>query len=120
MKPNWVELIEAHAEPVTRPGVRGKVFVLKRGVVAMTIRTRTATGPQSPRRRGTPFMFHRAPTPKGINRIEIDLSYDDFLIFRKNDIYTVAGKLQLVVHKQCIPWENISAIEFIESAHIVK
>jgi hypothetical protein len=121
MKPNWEHLVKAHTDPVTRKGVEpGKVFALKRGIVAMSIKTRFAGSSKSPRGHGIPFLFHRAPAPKGINSIEIDLSHDDFLIFRKSEIFSVAGQRQLVVHKHCIPWDNISEIEFIESAIIVK
>jgi hypothetical protein len=121
MKPNWERLIEAHTDPVTREGVkRGKLFVLKRGIVAMSIKTRTPGSSRAPRGKGIPFMFHRTPTPEGVDRIELDLSHEGFLIFQKNDTYSVSGSLQLVVHKHCIPWENISEIEFIERAIIVE
>jgi len=121
MKPNWEYLIKAHTDPITREGVKlEKVFALKRGIVAMSIKTRTAGSSRSPRGQGIPFLFHRAPTPEGIDRIEIDLSHDDFLIFRKNETYSIGGELQLVAHKHCIPWDNINEIEFIESAIVVK
>lgn len=120
MKPNWEHLIKAHAEPVTREGLEGgRVFALKRGVVAMSVKTQSMRSARPPRGHGIPFLFHRAPTPKGIVPIEIDLSHDDFLIFRKNETYSIDGKLHLTVHKHCIPWENIVEIEFIERATIV-
>src|ERR1700677_2264437 len=115
MKPNWEHLIKAHTEPITREGLEpGKVYALKRGIVAMSVKTQAAASSRPPRGHGIPFLFHRVSTPRGIVPIEIDLSHDDFLIFRKNETYAIDGKLQLAVHKHCIPWENISEIEFIE------
>jgi hypothetical protein len=120
VKPDWERLIKAHADPISREGVQpGKLLTLKRGIVAMSIKTRTMGSSRSPRGQGIPFLFHRAATPKGIIPIEIDLSHDDFLIFCKNETYAIDGKLHLAVHKHCIPWDNISEIEFIERAVVV-
>ena len=115
MKPNWGQLIEAHTEQLTRADAEpGKLFKLKAGVVAISITTRSAGSARSPRGEGIPFLFHRVSTPEGTDRITLDLSHEDFLIFGKTETYTIAGQTQQFIHKHCIPWDNITEIEFIE------
>lgn len=117
MSPDWERLIRAHAEPIRGEGFEEeRLFSLKRGIVAMTVTTRSAGSGRSPRGQGVPFLFHRAASPEGTERITLDLSHDDFLIFRKTETYSVVGQTHQVVHKHCIPWDNITEIEFMESS----
>lgn len=117
MTPDWKSLIRVHTEPMTRAGAEpGQDFKLKRGIVAMSVTTRTAGSGRSPRGQGIPFLFHRVSTPEGTERITLDLSHEDFLVFRKTDTYAIAGQTQQFCHKHCIPWENITEIEFIETS----
>jgi hypothetical protein len=119
MKPNWQQLIRAHSDPLVKEGVKeGTVFVLKRGIVAITIKTHGSGSPRAPRGQGIPFLFQRGPTPRGMHRISLDLSNGDFLVYQKNESYSVAGQTYLFAHKHCIPWEHIAEIEFIEEVPV--
>jgi hypothetical protein len=115
MKPNWENLIKSHCLPVTRAGVSSdSIFTLRREVVSISIKTRSAGSGRPPRGRGRSFLFQRTSVPAGVDRITLDLSHEDFLIFQRTEAYSVGGQTQLFGHKHCIPWDNIAEIEFIE------
>jgi hypothetical protein len=118
MNPDWESLIKAHTQPTTHPGAQpGTLFALKRGIVAMSVRTQSFGSGRPPRAGKMPFLFHTIPTPPGTDRITLDLSHQGFLIFRRTETYSVPGQTEIkqFVHKHCIPWENILQIEFVES-----
>jgi hypothetical protein len=105
MSSSWQDVIKSHAEPVTKQATQ---FRLKASVAGVSV----VVG--SPRRQRIPFLHRRGPGGEPTDRITLDISNNDFLVFHKKETYYVGKETQRFVHKHYIPWDKILEIVFIE------
>jgi hypothetical protein len=112
VKPDWAELIKTHTSPGPGDEARpGTALVLKEGVIGVSIRT------GSGRRTRIPFLHRKGSVPGSRDRLILDISNEDFLLFKKKEAYFVGGQSRHFTIKHCIPWDKIVAIVFVESAN---